>query len=427
MTNNNYHIQTLGQAKYPSPLTTDNFVADTEKVLLNIKLDNHDAAGIANRLEAAGARKKIFFNPVRIRAATVTCGGLCPGINDVIRAIVMELYYRYGVKKIFGVRYGLQGFIKEYGHDFCELTPKLVEDIHMEGGSILSSSRGSQDIKEIVNTLVDRKINMLFCIGGDGTMRATELITEEISRRKCLISVIGIPKTIDNDLQIIDKSFGFDTAIAQAAKVIKCAHIEAKGSPWGIGLIKLMGRLSGHIAVGATLANADVNFVLIPELPFTLEGKRGVFAAVEKRLKERKHCVIIVAEGAGQDLLVTQKSKTTDVSGNIRLMDIGVFLQEQMEKYFSKKSLGINIKYFNPSYIIRSIPANTADSIYCGALGQYAVHAGMAGKTAMLVGMVNAQFVHLPLKEVSAGSRVDMRGSQWTRVIEATGQPLSFI
>ncbi|MCF8053772.1 MAG: ATP-dependent 6-phosphofructokinase [Deltaproteobacteria bacterium] len=421
-----FHIPILGEAKLPSPLRTDNFVSDATKVLLRVKADDQmDELSRVGALESAGAREKIFFDPSTSKAAIVTCGGLCPGINGVIRAIVMGLYHRYGVKEIVGVRYGLQGFIPAYGHSLVTLSPEVVEDIHKYGGSVLSSSRGGQDIRFVVDALVDNGVNMLFCIGGDGTMKAAHSLYQEITRRNLLISVVGIPKTIDNDLQIIDKSFGFDTAIEKAAEIISCAHVEAKGAPMGIGLIKVMGRLSGHIAVGATLANADVNFTLIPELPFKLEGAGGLFSAIVERLQSRKHCVILVAEGAGQEILAAGK-KEYDASGNVRLADVGIFLKNAIEEYFSQKKTEVNVKYFDPSYLIRSVPANTADSIYCGALGQYAVHAALSGKTGLLVGMVNSHFVHIPLSQASSGSRVDLHGDLWARVIETTGQPLVF-
>ncbi len=276
----------------------------------------------------------------------------------------------------------------------------------------------------MVTALKRMNIDLLFCIGGDGTMRATERITEEITHRGQNIGVIGIPKTIDNDLNLIQKTFGFDTAISESVKAIQCAHVEAKGAPNGIGLVKIMGRQSGHIAAGAALAQTDVNFVLIPEVPFDMEGEKGFLRAVEKRLRERAHCVILVAEGAGQEHFRKEElPMETDASGNPRLLDIGLFLKTAMNDYFKKIGMEINLKYIDPSYMIRSVPANASDSTYCGALGQYAVHAGMAGKTGMIVGLMKDEYVHLPLNVVASGTKVDPRGNVWLRVLEATGQP----
>jgi len=426
----NFDIQSLGEATIPSPITVSYFTPDTRRILYDHDLNNITEhcwdEGLPAAIEVAGPREMIYYDPPKTKAAIVTCGGLCPGINDVIRAIVMELYHRYGVTNIVGIKYGFQGLIPRYGHDMMDLTPELVKDVHSVGGSILSSSRGKQDIQEMVNVLKRMNVDIFFCIGGDGTMRATELITEEISKRKLEISVIGIPKTIDNDLNLVDKTFGFDTAISEAVKAIQCAHVEAKGSPMGIGLVKLMGRQSGHIAVHAALAQNDANFVLIPEVSFDLYGEKGFLKALEMRLRQRKHCVILAAEGAGQEFFCREDGKLeTDASGNLRLRDIGVYLRGVIEEYFKNCGLEVNLKYIDPSYTIRSVPATASDSIYCGALGQYAAHAGMGGKTGMLVGRFRGEYVHLPLQVVMSGKQVDPVGNIWMRVIESTGQPMS--
>jgi 6-phosphofructokinase 1 len=425
-----FTIQNLGEGTIDSPLNVSYFTPDDRRILFNI--DHRHYADLKSpdqtplSVEVAGPRAKIFFDPAKTKAAIVTCGGLCPGINDVIRAVVMELYHRYGVANIVGIKYGFQGLIPKYRHEVISLLPDGVKDIHAVGGSILSSSRGRQDIGEMVNALKRMNIDILFCIGGDGTMRAVEFITDEITRRNLNISIIGIPKTIDNDLNLIQKTFGYDTAISEAVKAIECAHVEAKGAPMGIGLVKIMGRQSGHIATGAALALSDVNFVLIPEVPFDLEGESGFFKVLERRLLHRCHCVILIAEGAGQELMHRENDTIeTDASGNLRLQDVGPFLKTRIEAHFKKKNMEVNLKYIDPSYTIRSVPANASDSIYCGALGQYAVHAGMAGKTGMLVGLMKDEYVHLPLKMVASGAKVNPDGNVWMRVLESTGQPPS--
>ncbi len=425
-----FTINNLGEPLVDSPLTNRYFISDEKRLLFNSYLLNYskltDAGGLPLSIEVAGPREKIFFEPSLTKAAIVTCGGLCPGINDVIRAIVMELYYRYRVRNIVGIRYGFQGLIPGYGHKVLELTPNEVIDIHAKGGSILSSSRGKQNVSEIVKTLKRMNIDILFCIGGDGTMRAVKHIVEELLARGLSISVIGIPKTIDNDLNLVPKTFGFDTAIAEAVKAIQSAHVEAEGAPLGIGLVKIMGRFSGQIAASTALAQRDVNFILIPEVPFDLHGEKGLLAAVEKRLRDRGHCVILVAEGAGQEhMRRPDQSIETDASGNPKLFDIGVYLKNAINSHFQKIGMEINLKYIDPSYMIRSVPANAGDRIYCGALGQYATHAGMAGKTGMLVALIRDEYVHLPVGLVSSGARLDPTGNLWMRVIDSTGQPPS--
>lgn len=424
-----FKIKSLGERKIPSPHTPGYFADDDKRILFNIYQKDFDTLKDKNdhslTVELAGPREKIYFDPSKVKAAIVTCGGLCPGINDVIRSVVMQLHYRYGVKNIAGIKYGFQGFIPKYGHDVMELTPELIKDIHTLGGSILASSRGGQDIEELVDSICQMNINLLFCIGGDGTMKGAEAITEEITNRNLNISVIGIPKTIDNDLNLIDKTFGFDTAISEAVKVIRCAHVEAKGAPMGIGLVKIMGRQSGHIAVSATLAQNDVNVVLIPEVPFDLDGEKGFLKVLESRLKNSDHAVILVAEGAGQELYTETGPVETDASGNARLHDVGLLLKDRIEEYFKKIKMEINLKYIDPSYTIRSVPANASDSLYCAILGQYAVHAGMAGKTGMVVGLFNNEYVHLPINTVTVRKKVDPNGNMWMRALEATGQPSS--
>ena len=426
-------IPILGKAKIPSPIQrgekgafSRSFVNDSERIIIDVKLD--DLITLAEKgkdfpsFELAGPRRKIYFDPSKLRCALVTCGGLCPGLNDIIRAMVLELFYGYGVKNILGFKYGLQGFIPKYGHDVMELHPENVGNILEMGGSILGSSRGPQSIDEVVDTLERMNIGILFMIGGDGTLMAATKIADAVTAMGLKISIIGIPKTIDNDIYLVSRSFGFETAVDVATKAIQGAHNEAEAYPNGIGLIKLMGRHSGFIAATAALAQQEVNFVLIPEVDFDLEGPKGLFSALAERLKLRSHAVIVVAEGAGQKYF-ERGDVDRDESGNIRLKDIGVFLKNKIESYFMSKKLEISIKYIDPSYTIRSLPANANDRVFCNFLGRDAVHAGMAGKTKLLVGRWNNHFIHLPMS-ASAGKRkqVNPKGKLWLRVLGATGQ-----
>jgi 6-phosphofructokinase 1 len=431
-------IPALGPAKVQTPIQKypmvdrngrvleKSFVSDANRVLAYNSLEY--LAGLAPgekplSLEVAGPRSQIYFDPSKVHCAIVTCGGLCPGTNDVIRAIVLELYHLYGVRHIYGVRYGFQGFIPRYGHDLVDLTPAMVANIHIFGGTILSTSRGPQDTGEIVDALDRINIRILFLIGGDGTLRAATEICREIARRELRISVIVIPKTIDNDIPLVSRSFGFDTAVEAATDAIHAAHTEAVGSPNGIGLVKLMGRFSGFIAATATLALREVNYVLIPEADFDLDGKCGLLADLECRLDLRRHALIVVAEGAGERYF-TDKNRERDPSGNLKPGNIGHFLQDEIKDYFKRRKIDINLKYIDPSYLIRSRPANYNDRIYCGFLGQNAVHAGMAGKTAMLVSRWHSHYVHIPIA-AAVGKRkdVELDSPLWRSVIESTGQP----
>ena len=426
-------IPTLGRASIPSPAKRDpntsineSFVADDEGVMIDVTLsgfmDDMKAGTPGPHFELAGPRENIYFDPSKLRCGIVTCGGLCPGLNDIIRAVVLELYFGYGVTKIYGFRYGLQGFIPSYGHDIIELAPKFVANILDRGGSILGSSRGPQDIDEIVDSLERLNIGILFMVGGDGTLRAAARISDTILARGLKISVVGIPKTIDNDIYMVARSFGFDTAVDVASNAIKSAHNEALGYPDGIGLIKLMGRYSGFIAATAVLAQQDVNFVLIPEVDFDFDGPKGLLASLEKRLEERRHAVIVVAEGAGQKYF-QENLKEQDESGNVRLKDIGIYLKDVLTTYFEQKNIDISLKYIDPSYTIRSLPANANDHVFCSFLGRDAVHAGMAGKTKVLIGYWNYSFVHIPMEASSVKRKqVDPHGKLWRSVLDATGQ-----
>ena len=426
------HIISLGKANISSPLanvagaTRSSFLTDEEGVLIDIhpaELEHYlKKDETPPSFELAGAREKIYFDPSKLRCALVTCGGLCPGLNDIIRSIVLELYHLYGVGNIYGIRYGLEGFIPKYGHDVMDLTPSSVTSILDMGGSILGSSRGPQDIEEIVDCLERMNIGNLFMIGGDGTLNAAVKIADAILDRNLKISVVGIPKTIDNDIYLVSRSFGFDTAVEVSTRAIIGAHNEALGYPNGIGLIKLMGRHSGFIAATAALAQQDVNFVLIPEVDFDLDGPKGFLASLETRLASRGHAVIVVAEGAGQRYF-ENLSEERDESGNIRLKDIGLFLKSAISEYFKEKGTNISLKYIDPSYMIRSLPANANDSVFCGFLGRNAVHAGMAGKTKLLIGRWNSHFVHVPMESSAARRKqVEPNGELWTAVLAATGQ-----
>ncbi len=434
----NTKICVLGKAKINSPLKNTGipddsgtrFISDDSRITMDVQIETiEDFTGKKMPLpsfEQTGPREKIYFDPSKLKCAITTCGGLCPGLNDIIRSVVLELYHIYHVKNIYGIRHGLQGFIPDYGHEVMDLNPGSVSGIQDAGGSILGSSRGTQDIGMVVDCLERMNVGILFMVGGDGTLMASKRIADEILKRELKISVICIPKTIDNDIFLVSRSFGFDTAVDVATLAIKGAHNEAAAYPNGIGLIKLMGRHSGFLAATAALAQQDANFVLIPEVDIFLYGKTGFFQAIENRIKQRKHAVIIVAEGAGQNFFEDQKNQH-DESGNVVLKDIGLYLKEKITQYFKGKDIPISLKYIDPSYIIRSLPANANDSVFCGFLGRDAVHAGMAGKTNLLISFWNNHYVHVPM-EASAGKRkkLDPRGRLWQSVLEATGQKTYF-
>jgi 6-phosphofructokinase 1 len=429
-------IRTLGPARFASPLAgmlatrreSVHYVDEDDRVLLDDTLGIAARRGVATErlpaFEPGGPRRMLYFDPPQVRAGIVTCGGLCPGLNDVIRGIVLQLAGRYGVREIVGFRDGYRGLVAPLCDDALPLTPESVRDIHARGGSILGTSRGGQDPDAMLDSLLRRGINVLFVVGGDGTLRGAAAIAERAERRGVPLAVVGIPKTIDNDIPYIDHSFGFQTAFARAAESIRAAHTEAASTPNGVGLVKLMGRHSGFIASYATLANHNVDIVLVPEVPFKLEGEDGVLSYLRRQVQTRGHAVMVVAEGAGQDLL---HGGGVDASGNARLADIGGLLRERIANHFERSGTEVNIRYVDPGYAIRSVPANGYDGVYCIRLAHAAVHAALAGRTSMLVGRWHGRFVHLPISLVTRGRNViDPDGDLWMSVLEATGQPALF-
>ncbi|MBU0514920.1 MAG: ATP-dependent 6-phosphofructokinase [Proteobacteria bacterium] len=425
-------VPVLGPATRPSSLRYADqaglhFVTDQDRVVLNVSQADAcrylDAGHKPPAFESAGPRSRLHFDPASLRVGVVTCGGLCPGINDVIRAIVHQLHYNYGCRDILGIRYGFQGLIPDYGNEPLPLDPEEVKFIHRQGGTILGSSRGSHTPAEMVDGLERLGIGLLFAIGGDGTLRGLDALSREIARRGRDIGVVGIPKTIDNDICLVQKSFGFDSAVEAASDVIAAAHTEALGAVGGIGLVKVMGRQAGFIAAAAALAIREVNFVLVPEVESPLEGESGLLAALERRLADRGHAVIVVAEGVGQEFF-GGRDFGRDASGNPRLGDCGPELKSRITAHFASRGVEVNLKYIDPSYIIRAQPANVNDSIYCGFLGQHAVHAGLAGKTGLLVSRWNNRYVHISAAAVVTGKkRLDPAGAMWRAVLESTGQP----
>jgi len=422
-----FAITRLGKGQLRSPMQEVRFTGESERVIYHSNMDEvrkYLAEGKEPpSMEVAGPRGEIFHNPETLACGIVTCGGICPGLNDVIRSIVMSLYYHYGVRRVFGFRYGYEGLVRPFKHEPLVLTPDSVSRIHEIGGTILGSSRGPQDTGQMVQTLRDLGVGILFAVGGDGTLKGAGRIADEALRQGLQIGVIGVPKTIDNDISFVQVTFGFDTAVSEAQRASYAANVEAEAAHNGVGLVKLMGRESGFIAAYTVLVNSQVNFCLVPEVPFTPEK---FLAALDDRLKRRGHALIIVAEGAGQELM--QQTADRDASGNVRRGDIGIFLRDAINDHSSRTGMGVTLKYIDPSYIIRSVPANPRDSAFCLLLGQSAVHAGMAGCTNMVVGFWNHRFTHVPIHlAVSERKKIDPAGELWSSVLASTGQPARMV
>jgi len=431
-------VRTLGERKIPSPLglsrrvgdEVPDYVPDEARVLCDVEIMRGDVVDTARAFEKAGPREHLFFDPRKVRAGIVTSGGLCPGINNVIRSLVLQLVHKYQVESVTGFRYGLAGLDPSFGREPVKLDHDAVTHIHSFGGTVLGTSRGKRDTSVMVDELVRRGINCLFTIGGDGTMRAAHAIAEEVRKRSLAIAVVGVPKTIDNDVPFVDKTFGFETAVTMARVAIDAANTEATSALNGIGLVKLMGREAGFIAAHATLASRDVNVCLVPEVHYELEGPNGFFAYLEKRLRDRGHAVIVVAEGCGKQLAAAagKTDGPRDASGNLRFgsaeLDIGPHLKAAIEAHFEKLKTPITLKYIDPSYMIRGVPANAIDAVFCDELARYAVHAAMAGKTDVMIGRWHRSFTHVPLElALAEKKRIDPDKELWLAVTETTGQP----
>ena len=420
-------ISSLGAPTLPSPLQGDKavvFIDEADRIRVERQVGpGVDASQSELSFEEAGPREKIWFDPAQTTAAIVTCGGLSPGLNNVIRGIFSEITHNYGVRRVVGIRNGYLGLNPELGPEPIELDEGFVEEIHYLGGTVLGSSRGPQDPAVVVDFLESAGIDILFCIGGDGTQRGAHVIHEEIARRGLKKSIIGIPKTIDNDIPYVFMTFGYMTALERAEEVLRGAHNEAKGAVNGIAIVTLMGRAAGFIAAGAALASDEANFVLIPEIEFPLEGEGSFLEALDRRMRDRGHALIVVAEGAGQNFF-DDAGTARDASGNVHHEDIGVFLRERIKEYFAGREFPVSVKYIDPSYIIRSVPANAWDRVLANQMARNAVHAGMAGKTDLLVGYWNNELIHVPLPTVNSRTRqLELTSDLWVGVLSATGQP----
>ncbi|MCL2519532.1 MAG: ATP-dependent 6-phosphofructokinase [Spirochaetaceae bacterium] len=441
----NFKIESLGKATYDSPFTyadnkddySANFVSEKDQTLYNTFLfedstrDDSQILNEDNRMERAGPREKLFFKPEQVTAGICTCGGLCPGLNNVIRALVRNLMLGYHVRKVWGFQFGYRGLVPDAPEPPISLDPDLVDDIQAKGGTILGSARGSGErTAEIVDTLIHYRINILFVIGGDGSQKGALAINNEAKKRGYKLAVVGIPKTIDNDFSFISRSFGFETAVGRAVEAVNAAHVEAKGAYNGVGLVKVMGRDSGFIAAQTALASQEANFVLVPEVPFDLDGPNGLLKQIEKRLSRKNHLVIIIAEGAGEELMSRELGiiEATDAGGNKIMHDIGIFLRSKIVAYLKNLGLESSVRYIDPSYMIRASAANSNDSIFCARLGANAVHAAMAGKTGMLVSQWNGVYVHVPIELATRKrAQINPQSSLWRDVIESTLQPITML
>lgn len=408
----------------------DNFTGNNLFVTADKEYTNYKDITQSIKFVKAGPRKEIFYKPSKTKACIVTCGGLCPGLNVVIRELVMCLHYNYEVKETYGIKWGYKGCYTDIENNWIKLTPKVVKNIHKEGGTMLGSSRGGFDADKILDSFVAQGVNQVYLIGGDGTHRGINVLIKRALERNIVISFAGIPKTIDNDIPLIDYSFGFNTSVEIASTMIDAASTEATSSYNGIGIVKLMGRYAGFIAQAATIANNDVDFCLIPELPYELNGPKGLYEQIVKRVKAKGHCLVVVAEGAEEGLINPNEKMTKvekrDGSGNLVYDDIGNFLQLAMKEYAeTQHSMCVNVTAIDPTYAIRSVPANGGDTQLCTYLAQHAVHGTMHGFTGFSTGKIRNAMCYIPITTMMDGgsNKVSIRSRLWQRLVAINDQP----
>ena len=402
--------------KIKNPLKNNDAFKDSyfveEDTLIKTNIIKTTDSDEENYFVRAGPRKEIAWDPIHTKVAIVTCGGLCPGLNTVIRELYITLHHKYGVKFVYGVKNGYKGF---YSDNLVRLDDDIIRDIHHKGGSILGTSRGGTDVKKIVDSIAHRGISHLYAIGGNGTQKGLFEINKEIKKRGLCVSVVGIPKTIDNDLCIIDKSFGFDTSVQEAQRAIQAAKVEIEAFNNAVGIVKVMGRNSGFIAMYSSLASKDVDCCLIPEIPFDIEYDHGVLHYIKECLHKKDKILIVVSEGAGQHYINDPVNKN--------LNDFGIWLCEVVRSNVPN----VCIKYIDPTYTIRAITPNASDSIYCTILAQSAVHGAFCGYTNFIVGPVNGKHAYIPLQmAIHETNTVSEDDRMWFRLISANGQP-SFV
>eukprot|EP00611_Tribonema_gayanum_P027180 TRINITY_DN6637_c0_g1_i1.p1 TRINITY_DN6637_c0_g1~~TRINITY_DN6637_c0_g1_i1.p1 ORF type:complete len:491 (+),score=176.63 TRINITY_DN6637_c0_g1_i1:136-1608(+) len=413
---------TSGQPTYYNRLTGD------AECIIDEHVRDERKAPVAKAFLRAGPRAKLHFDPVKVNAAVVTCGTLCPGLNSVIHHLRDTLTTIYGAQKVYGVRGGWGGFhnpqtpVIELHDDASDVSGR--ESLQHRAGSILGCAAGGFDLYKIMDFIKRKEISQLYVIGGDGAQRGAHRIAVECAARNWNVSIAGIPKSVNNDIDIIDRSFGFMTAVEAAQNAIRCATIEAKCNvPNGIGIVKLMGRSTGYLAAYATMASGDVDLCLVPEVPVVLEGKNGCLPHLERVVKKQGYAVVVVSDGAGQSVLSEAAAEARAACQPAP--SIGPFLKCEIEAYFKRKCKPVTVKYIDPSVAVRSVAANAFDQILCLQLAQNAVHGAMAGYTAFAAGVVNNRTCMLPMTEITENSpkSLNPRGRTWERVLCITGQP----
>jgi len=319
-----------------------------------------------------------------MRLAILTSGGDCPGLNAVIRAVVRTAtdHYQY---ECVGIKNGWKGAAVG---DIIPLPPLSVSGILYRGGTILGTSRfnplkDGETTARILENLTLHRIGAVICVGGDGTLRASH----EIARMG--VNVVGVPKTIDNDIQATDVTFGFHTAVQIVTDAIDRLHSTAE-SHNRIMILETMGRNTGWIALSAGLAGG-ADLILIPERPFSYDK---ICAMLTERHKRKSFSIVVVAEGAYPEGGEAVNIGALDAFGRPRLGGIGFELAHEIEMRTS-----IEARVTVLGYVQRGGTPVAFDRILATRFGVAAVEAVAAGKFDHFIALRGEELVAVPIAD----------------------------
>jgi len=338
------------------------------------------------------------------RIAILTGGGDCAGLNAVIRAVTKKAILEYGYE-VFGFLDGYDGLIH---NKFCKLDFNKVSGILTQGGTILGTSNKANPYKyasqkdrkvkfedrskDVLHNVEDLHIDCLVCIGGDGTLKIADRLQNDG------IPIIGVPKTIDNDIRGTDITFGFDSAVGIVTEGIDRIHSTAQ-SHHRVMIVEVMGRTAGWIALHAGIAGGG-DIILLPEIPYQIDVITN--KVTERSKKGNRFSIIVVAEGAkpkGGDVVI--KKIVSDSAETIRLGGIGFVLGEQIEKL-----TGLETRTIVMGHLQRGGDPSSFDRVLATRLGTKVVDMITAKEFGHMVGVQCEALVNVPLTEVAKGPRL---------------------
>ena len=333
-----------------------------------------------------------------IRVGVLTGGGDCPGLNAVIRGVVKKSAGNN--VEIIGIKNGWKGLVD---NESVELGLESVSGILPKGGTILGTSRTNpykrpDDLARVIENYKKMKLDALIAIGGEDTLG----VANKLSKEGKGINVVGVPKTIDNDLNATDVTFGFDTAVNIATEAIDRLHTTAE-SHHRIMVVEVMGRHAGWIAIHSGIA-AGADVILIPELKMDLEE---ICASLKRRhAKGKGFSIVVVAEGATfkEGQVITQEEKL-DSFGHVRLGGIGERLAAEIES-----RTGFETRVTVLGHIQRGGTPSAFDRVLATRFGVKAMELVLNKKFGYMASLKGTEIVEVPIKEaVGTLKTVDMK------------------